>query len=387
MTDQNPIGEGVLHADIVLTIIISCYNDRDLVADCLRSIYQNPPTEPYEIILVDDASSDGTSEMAVSAFPEVRLLRNDVNRHYTYSNNRALDQACGTYVLLLNSDTIVLPQALDLMIDFLRKHPEAGAVGCKLLNEDGTIQWSVKSLPNPAAAVFGARSIFTKWFPNNRFSSQHLLHIGRDMTQPFVAGLVSSAASMMPRPVIKEVGYLDVQFFYHVDADYCKRIADAGYKCYYLPTAAIIHLNHKGGTMPSSIGAFSVVDDVRNLELSVLSQAHPDIVVDPDADRRRGRALVSFFGVGVRASLRRAPRDCAGRISCQKAGGSLIASREPKALEDIAEQSFAPQRRPERFVWFHTTYDDHSLSVGPLTLREFGKGVLPGCCFCPTRFL
>ena len=233
----------------------------------------------------------------------------------------------------------------------------------------------------PGRRGFGARSIFTKWFPNNRFSSQHLLHIGRDMTQPFVAGLVSSAASMMPRPVIKEVGYLDVQFFYHVDADYCKRIADAGYKCYYLPTGAIIHLNHKGGTMPESIGAFSVVDDVRNLELSVLSQAHPDIVVDPDADRRHGRALVSFFGVGVRASLRRAPRDCTGRISCQKAGGSLIASREPKALEDIAEQSFAPQRGPERFVWFHTTYDDHSLSVGPLTPRVPAKAFYPVAVF------
>ena len=71
------------------------------------------------------------------------------------------------------------------------------------------------------------------------------------MTLPFVAGLVSGAAAMMPVSVIKDVGHLDPQFFYHVDADYCKRIADAGYKCYYLPTAAIIHLNHKGGTMRS----------------------------------------------------------------------------------------------------------------------------------------
>jgi hypothetical protein len=238
-------------ADIVLTIIISCYNTRDLVADCLRSIGQNPPGEPYEVILVDDASSDGTSEMVRSAFPEVRLLRNEVNRHYARSNNWAFDHARGRYVLLLNNDTLVLPGALDAMIAFLREQPDAGAVGCKLLNEDGTIQWSVKSLPNPSAAIFGARSVAAKWFPNNRFTQQHLLHIGRDMTQPFVAGLVSGAASMMPLAVVKEVGYLDVRFFYHVDADYCKRIADAGYKCYYLPTAAIVHLNHKGGTMTS----------------------------------------------------------------------------------------------------------------------------------------
>ena len=249
MTDQQPIGEGMPDAEIALTIIISCYNDRDLVGDCLRSIYENPPSAVYEIILVDDASVDGTSEMVRATFSGVRLLRNDVNRHYAHSNNRAMDEARGRYVLLLNSDTIVLPQALDGMVAFLREHPEAGTVGCKVLNEDGTIQWSVKALPNPAAAIFGARSFVTKLFPNNRFSQRILLNIGRDMTQPFVAGYVSGAVSMMPLTVMKEVGHLDLRFFYHVDADYCKRITEAGYKCYYLPTVAIIHLNHKGGTM------------------------------------------------------------------------------------------------------------------------------------------
>jgi len=249
MEDLKPVGEGESRADIVLSIIISCYNTRELVRDCLNSIYRNPPQEAFEIILVDDASSDGVSEMAREAFPEVRLLRNKINQHYGYSNNRALDHARGRFVLLLNNDTIVLPRALDQMVAFLRSHPEAGVVGCKLLNEDGTIQWSVKSLPNPVAAIFGARSILTKWFPNNRFSREHLLHIGRDMSQPFVAGYVSSAAFVAPIEVMKKVGYLDERLQYHIDADYCKRIWDAGYKCYYLPTATIIHLNHRGGTM------------------------------------------------------------------------------------------------------------------------------------------
>ena len=256
MRGRKPIGDRMPDADIALTIIISCYNTRDLLADCLRSIRKNAPAEPYEIILVDDASSDGTSEMVRLEFPEVRLLRSEVNRHYAHSNNWAIDHARGRYILLLNNDTLVLAGALDDMIAFLRQHPDAGAVGCKLLNEDGTIQWSVKSLPNPAAAIFGARSILAKWFPNNRFTRQHLLHIGRDMTRPFVAGLVSGAASMMPLAVIKQVGHLDTDFFYHVDADYCKRIADAGYKCYYLPTTAIIHLNHKGGSMTNPAARF-----------------------------------------------------------------------------------------------------------------------------------
>jgi GT2 family glycosyltransferase len=236
---------------VTLTVIIATYNARDILADCLRSLYRHPPSEPYEVIVVDDASGDGTSEMVRAEFPGVRLMRNDVNRHYAFSNNRAMDVARGQYLLLLNNDTIVLPGALDAMVAFLRQQPDAGAVGCRLLNADGSIQWSVKSLPNPGSAVFGARSFLTRLFPHNRFSREHLLHLDRDMTRPFVAGYVSSAAVTIPREVAKKVGYLDVRLAYHVDADYCKRISDAGYRNYYLPTAAIVHLNHQGGTMVS----------------------------------------------------------------------------------------------------------------------------------------
>ncbi len=248
MSAPSSIEIGERSPNIVLTIIISCYNTRDIVADCLRSIYQSPPSETFEIILVDDASKDGTTEMVRSEFPDVRVLRGEVNRNYAPSNNWAFDEAQGRYVLLLNNDTLVLPKALDDMIAFLRQHPEAGMVGCKLLNADGTLQPSAKALPSASAAIAGSRSFLAKLFPNNRFTSRHLLHIGQDLTQPIVAGYVSGAASMMPRTVMEKVGHLDPSLFYHVDADYCKRIAEAGYKCYYLPTAAIIHLNHKGGT-------------------------------------------------------------------------------------------------------------------------------------------
>jgi len=236
---------------VTLSIIISSYTAREVLANCLESIYQHPPRESYEIIVVDDASTDGTSDMVRARFPQVRLLRNEVNRHYTASNNWAMDEACGQYLCLLNNDTIVLPQAFDRMLAFLRETPDAGAVGSRLLNEDGSTQWSIKPLPDLGAALFGGRSIMIRMFPNNFFTRRRILHLDRDMTQPSTAGYISGAAKMIPRRVIDEVGHLESRLFYHVDADYCKRIADAGYKCYYLPTAAVIHLNHKGGSMAS----------------------------------------------------------------------------------------------------------------------------------------
>ena len=248
---REPMHGDASEGALSLSIIIATYNARDILVDCLQSIYLNPPSEPYEIIVVDDASRDGTSEVIQARFPQVRLLRNEINTHYASANNRAFAIARGRYLYLLNNDTIVLPQAIDHMLAFLREHPKAGAVGSKLLNEDGTIQWSVKSLPNPGSALFGSRSIITRLFPQNPFSRKHLLHLDRDMSAPFVAGYVSSASIMLPREIIEKVGGLDTRLSYHADADYCKRFANAGYECYYLPTAVIIHLNHKGGTMVS----------------------------------------------------------------------------------------------------------------------------------------
>ena len=247
--ELSPTGNGGPDSGPVLSIVVTTYNGKEVLRDCLASIRQNPSREPFETIVVDDASTDGTSEMVAAEFPEARLVRNEVNGNYAYANNRGIERARGEFVLLLNNDTIVLPDSLDAMIAFLRGHPDAGAVGCRLLNEDGSVQWSVKALPAPAAAIFGARSILAQRFPNNPFTRKHLLHHDRATSEPLVAGHVSGAASMSPMAVIRKVGLLDEQFFYHVDADHCKRIAEAGYKVYYLPTARIIHLNHKGGSM------------------------------------------------------------------------------------------------------------------------------------------
>jgi GT2 family glycosyltransferase len=248
-TTPQPTTTTLISHPVILSVIVANFNGQYLLRLCLDSIYRHPPACSFHVVVIDDASSDGSAEMVEECFAQAHLLRNETNVHYGRSNNRALNLVMCRYVCLLNNDTVILPYAFDRMIEFLDTHPTAGAVGCKLLNDDGTIQASVKTLPCAMSGLFGHRSIITKVFPRNRVSRKHLLHLSHDMSRPFTAGYVSSAAIMIRHEVIEKIGYLDERLSYHVDADYCKRIWDAGWEVYYLPSATIIHDAHKGGTM------------------------------------------------------------------------------------------------------------------------------------------
>jgi GT2 family glycosyltransferase len=145
-----------------------------------------------------------------------------------------------------------MPLALDHMLAFLGEHFEVDAVGSKMLNEDRPTQSSVKSLPHLGFCPVWRALDHYPAFPKNRFSRKRLLHLDRDSARPFIARYLSGALKMMPRRIVEKVGYLDDRLFYHVDANDCKRIAEGGYKCYHLPSATVVNLNHKGGTMVSS---------------------------------------------------------------------------------------------------------------------------------------
>ena len=257
--DNTQIPEQPPREGIVLSIVIPNYNARDLLKDCLESIYENPCRYPFEVFVIDDASHDNSYEMVQKNFPQVILLRNEKNLSYGKSNNRCFERASGKYVYMLNNDTIMLPDALDKMVEFLDENPKVGAVGSKLLNEDRSIQYSVKTLPNIRSGFFGARSIITKLFPKNPFSSQELLHMSQDMSRPFQAGYVSSASVMVRREVLRQVGGLDPRLTYHVDADHCARIWKAGWEVYYLPDSVVVHLDHRGGTLVNVKRRFKAV--------------------------------------------------------------------------------------------------------------------------------
>ena len=232
-----------------VSIIIANYNARDLLEDCLNSIYQGESRYRFEVLVVDDHSTDDSFDMVKARFPQVRAYRNEANLHYATSNNRMFDLGRGRYLFLLNNDTIVKAGAVDALVDFMEAHPEVGCAGSKLLNEDGSVQESVKTLPNVRSALFGARSYIYRLFPNNVLSKRELLHSREDAAEPFTAGYVSSAAMVIRRELIGAVGYLDPRLSYHVDADYCARIWQAGWEVVYVPQSVVIHLNHRGGTL------------------------------------------------------------------------------------------------------------------------------------------
>ena len=249
-TAERPLNQSAA-SGVYVSIIIANYNARDLLADCLNSIYREETRYSFEVLVVDDHSNDDSFDMVKTQFPQVRAYRNEANLHYATSNNRMFDVAAGRYLFLLNNDAIVKPGSVDALVDFMEAHPEVGCAGSKLLNEDGSVQESVKTLPNIRSAFFGARSYAYRWFPNNMFSKRELLHLSEDTTRPFKAGYVSSAAMLIRRELVEAIGYFDPRLSYHVDADYCARIWQVGWDVVYVPQSVVIHLNHRGGTLVS----------------------------------------------------------------------------------------------------------------------------------------
>ena len=232
-----------------ISVVITSYNSRQALRESLAALRRlDEQRYSVEVLVVDDASWDGSPEMVAQEFPEVRLFANPRNLGYAKSCNLGIGAARGRFIHLLNNDTQVMPDTLDTLATFLETHPDAGAAGSLLLNEDGSVQVSAKALPSLRSALFGGRSWLSRWFPRNRFSRQELQHWRADGGEPFTTGYASFASMMTPRALIAQIGAVDERFFNFTDADYCKRVWDAGRAVYCVPAARTLHLNHRGGS-------------------------------------------------------------------------------------------------------------------------------------------
>ncbi|HSQ17088.1 MAG TPA: glycosyltransferase family 2 protein, partial [Anaerolineales bacterium] len=231
-----------------LSICIVTLNTRQCLRDCLDSLAAHPASLPTEIIVVDNASSDGTQAMLAAEYPQVALIQNEKNEGFARPSNQAMRAASGCYLLLLNPDTLVHAGALDTLVTFLEQHPQAGIVGPKVLNRDGSLQMACRrGIPSPGAMISYFLKLHRLFPRSRRFGGYLLNYLDEDETH-LVDG-VSGSCMLVRRSAAEQASYFDEQFFaYQEDADFCFQMQRLGWKVYYHPAARITHFGGQGGS-------------------------------------------------------------------------------------------------------------------------------------------
>ncbi len=232
-----------------ISVVILNWNTERLLRRCIASIKSSTKTGvDYEIIVVDNASEDGSRAMVTSEFPDVKLVTNKKNIGFGAGNNRGAALARGRYILFLNSDTEMHEDCLLKMMRYADEHLEVGIIGPKLLNTDGSLQYSCRHYPNLATGFF-RNTPLGRLFPANRHNSDYLMSSWDHATNRNV-DWVSGAALMIRRETANEVGMFDEDYFmYCEDVDLCRRVnmarrsmaPEENWKVTYVPSASITH--------------------------------------------------------------------------------------------------------------------------------------------------
>lgn len=227
-----------------VSAVVVNWNGGSALVECLASLFasDDPGGGDLEVILVDNASTDGSQREAIAAFPQARLIQNDENEGFARGGNRALRLARGAFVLLLNPDVVLAAPAVATLLTFLTAHPEAAIAGPLVLDPDGRRQGSARRDPSPWTGLFGRSAVLTRMFPGNPLSRRELPGMGYAGDAPMPVDWLAGACLMVRRAAYEEVGLLDERFFlYWEDADWCLRFRKAGWKIYYVPAARAVH--------------------------------------------------------------------------------------------------------------------------------------------------
>lgn len=225
-----------------VSIIIVNWNTQKLLYDCLESIYAHTGNLTFEVIVVDNASSDNSVEMVKNNFPDVILIENESNRGFAVANNRGITIANGRYVLLLNSDAVIFDNALNKAISFADAHSEAGVVGCRVLNSDGTLESSCFMFPSILNMILSITCLH-RIFPRSRFFGRERMS-WYDWSNACKVDAVAGCFMLVRREAIEQVGLMDERFFmYGEDTDWCRRFHTAGWDVMFYPGAKVIHVS------------------------------------------------------------------------------------------------------------------------------------------------
>jgi N-acetylglucosaminyl-diphospho-decaprenol L-rhamnosyltransferase len=218
-----------------LSVIVVNWNTCKLLNACLQSVESDRHDLAVDVFVVDNGSSDGSADLVRERFPAVLLIANTSNRGYAAANNQAVERAPGRYLLLLNSDAELEPAALRTLVAYADDHPEAGVIGPKLLNPDGSLQPSGGRFPTPASTVASLLGL-------NRLTGRPRYGTRRDYEVPAEVDEVSGAAMLIRRSVIDQIGGLDEGFAWgYEDIDFCLRARQAGWRVHYVPAARVVH--------------------------------------------------------------------------------------------------------------------------------------------------
>lgn len=244
-----------------LSIIIVNYQTCQMLQDCLISLHKGNEAVHIQVVVVDNGSTDGSPEMVSKIFPQAHLICNQSNEGFAKPNNQGLRVASGRYALLLNSDTVVRPHALEKLVHFMDMHPDVGACGPRLIYPDGRLQPSCRSFPSlwrHFCDMSGLENLFPKSIFGN-FETRFTYDRDAEVDQPM------GAALLVRREVIERIGYLDERFtIYYNEVDWCQRITRAGWKIVFVHQAEIIH--HGGKTTELTNRSFEQLDEMnRNM--------------------------------------------------------------------------------------------------------------------------
>lgn len=299
-----------------VSIITVSYNGRDYVRRCLASLREHRRAVEHEVIVVDNASRDGTPQMVRDEFPDVRLIARDTNAGFAGGVNHGLREARGDAFLLLNPDTTLDADILSPMLSYLNAHPDVGILAPRLLNEDGSLQLSCRAFPGFSTALFNRYSLLTRLLPGNRFSRRYLM-TGFDHSRIADIDWASAACWLLPRSTYERVGPLDEGYFWSIeDVDYCQRVHRAGLRVVYFPEVAI---THRIGASSATLAHRALIARHRGMWRYYRSYLRPGVAIL----RLPVDALVSL-GIGLRCALLLASngvrRLIAGRRSAERSG-------------------------------------------------------------------
>jgi GT2 family glycosyltransferase len=224
-----------------VSVIIVSFNTREVLRQCLQSVLDDSASLVTEILVVDNASTDGSPEMVEQDYPQVTLLRSEINLGFGGGNNLALRQARGRYFVLLNSDAFFVPGALALAIQHMDESPQVGLGGCRLIGRDGSSQPSARCFHSVVGDLVVLTGLAAR-FPKSRFFGS-FDRTWADEHKPARVDWVPGAFAIVRPSALNTVGFFDTDFFlYYEEVDLCLRMKRAGIPVWYWPDIAVIHL-------------------------------------------------------------------------------------------------------------------------------------------------